>query len=222
VNTAVRATTEALICLPALAAIPAMPRIVGAFGPIGDEAPRRDVPGVPVFALLTAAVAGSLSYALRGHLPWLPAYLYLGVLAVVLAAVDARVHRLPDRLVLPSYPILAALFGVAAAFGSDPGRWVRGLLAGAAVWLGFATVQALVGGRLGWGDVKVSGLLGGALGWLGWQQVVLGLFAASLFSGLWAIALLVTRRAGRRAQLAYGPHLLAGTWLAVLLTAGAS
>jgi leader peptidase (prepilin peptidase)/N-methyltransferase len=226
VDTAVRVAVAVLSCLPALAAVPAMPRLVGSFGPAGGEQPRRDVPGTTTFALLTAAVAGSLGYALREHLSWLPAYLYLGVLAVVLAAVDARVHRLPERLVLPSYPMLAALFGVAALVDfDDADRWVRGVLAGAVVWLVFVALHLLAlrlppHGGLGRGDVTLSGLLGGALGWLGWPQVVLGFVAGVLFSGVWALLLVVTRRAGRHDTIAYGPHLLAGAWAAVLLAAG--
>nr|MDT0665625.1 IucA/IucC family C-terminal-domain containing protein [Micromonospora sp. DSM 115978] len=67
-----------------------------------------------VFLVATALVVGSTCYTLREHLAWLPAYTYLALVGIVLAAVDARVHRLPDVVVLPSYPVLAALFGVAA------------------------------------------------------------------------------------------------------------
>lgn len=214
-----QAGVAALICLPALAAVPAMPRLAGAFGPIDGEQPRRDIPGIGVFAVLTVAVVGSLGYTLREHPSWLPAYVYLGVLAVVLAAVDARVHRLPDPLVLPSYPVLAVLFGVAALIDFESGRLLRAALAAALVWLGFTLLALLPGGGLGRGDVKLSGLLAGALGWLGWPQVAFGFVAGMLSGGVWALALLATGSAGRTDRIAYGPHLLTGTWVAVVLTA---
>jgi leader peptidase (prepilin peptidase)/N-methyltransferase len=222
VSTAVRIAVAALLCLPALAAVRAMPALVGFFEPVEGEQPRRPVPATTTFALLTAVVAGSLGYALREHLSWLPAYLYLGVLAVVLAAVDVRVHRLPDQLVEPSYPVLAVLFGLAALVDADGAdRWRRAVLAGAVVWLVFVTLYLLPPrDGLGYGDVRLSGLLGGALGWLGWPQVLLGFVAGVLLAGTWALLLRATRRASRHDRIAYGPHLLAGAWAAVLLAAG--
>jgi leader peptidase (prepilin peptidase)/N-methyltransferase len=196
-----------------------MPRLAGAFRPVPGEPPRRDVPGTATFTLLTVVVVASLGYVLHDHLSWLPAYLYLGVLAVVLVVVDVRVHRLPDQLVIPSYPVLALLFGIAALADAESGRLLRGALAAAVVSVGFAALHLLADGGLGRGDVKLSGLLAGALGWLGWPQVALGLVAGVLLAGLWALLLLATGRAGRADRIAYGPHLMAGTWLAVLLTA---
>jgi leader peptidase (prepilin peptidase)/N-methyltransferase len=110
------------------------------------------------------------------------------------------------------------LFGLAALLDGSGERLVRGLLAGAAVWLAFATLYKLPGEGLGRGDVKLSGLLGGALGWLGWPSVAAGLVLGVVLAGVWALVLLATRRAGRTDQIAYGPHLLAGTWIAILLS----
>nr|MDT0664311.1 prepilin peptidase [Micromonospora sp. DSM 115978] len=62
-------------------------------------------------------------------------------------------------------------------------------------------------------------LLGGALGWLSWASVVAGLVLGVMLAGIWALSLLATGRAGRGDRIAYGPHLLAGTWFAVLLAA---
>jgi leader peptidase (prepilin peptidase)/N-methyltransferase len=136
--------------------------------------------------------------------------------------IDIRVHRLPDRIVLPSYPVLAALFAVAAMVDGDGGRWLRGALAAAGVWLLFAAVALLPGSGLGRGDVKLSGLLAGALGWLGVGSVVVGFAAGMAIAGLWAGALLISGRAGPRDRIAYGPHLLLGTLLAVLAYAGSA
>ncbi len=48
---------------------------------------------------------------------------------------------------------------------------------------------------------------------------MLGLAAGFGLSGLFAVVLLVARRAGRRSQLAHGPFMLAGALLAVVLAA---
>jgi leader peptidase (prepilin peptidase)/N-methyltransferase len=211
-----------LIALPALLTVPAMRGLVGRFGPVDGEPPRREIPSTAAFAAVTAVVVAAVAVAVHRHLAWLPAYLYLAVAGVVLAVIDIRVHRLPDRIVLPSYPVLAALFGVAALVDGDGGRWLRGVLAAAGVWLLFAVAALLPGGGLGRGDVKLSGLLAGALGWLGAGSVVVGFAAGIAIAGLWAGALLISGRAGPHDRIAYGPHLLLGTLLAVLAGAGSA
>jgi leader peptidase (prepilin peptidase)/N-methyltransferase len=178
------------------------------------------VPGPPslgLHLLTTAGVAVAVAVALRAHPAWLPAYLYLAGVGVALAIVDLRVHRLPDVLTLPSYPVLAALFGLAAAFDGGSGRWVRAVIAGGIVWLLFAALWMMPGGGLGYGDVKLSGLIGAALGWLGWGSVPVGLLIAMIAAGAVAAALLVSGRANRHSRIAYGPYLLAGTLAAILL-----
>src|SRR5512135_1405834 len=103
-----------------------------------------------------------------GLSPALPAYSYLAVVGAVLAIIDVRQRRLPDRLTLPSYPIALALLGVAAAALPGGGRHFLGALLGMGVALGLFGGQAVIypDGR-GWGDVKLAGILGLYLGWLG-------------------------------------------------------
>lgn len=206
----------ALIALPAFAVLPIQRRVVAAVPAAPGASPRRGVPAAGWFGAGTALVIAAVAVALHDHPSWLPAYLYLAVLGTWLAVIDARVHRLPDHLVLPSYPVLAALFGLAALITGDGDRLTRGAVAGAVVLMIFWVLHRLPGAGLGRGDVKLSGLLGGALGWLGWPSVLFGLFVGIVLGGLWALALLAARRVGRHDRVAYGPHLLAGTLLAVL------
>ena len=55
----------------------------------------------------------SLTFRFGDHAQWslLPAYLYLGAIGAALTLIDIDVHRLPDLIVLPSYPIALVLFG---------------------------------------------------------------------------------------------------------------
>ncbi|MGF7238181.1 MAG: prepilin peptidase [Frankia sp.] len=202
---------------PGAAAAGETPSVVGA----GSERFSKVVPPPrPSLALqfgATAAVAAGVAVALRTHPAWLPAYFCLSAVGVALAITDLRVHRLPDALTLPSYPVLAALFAVAAAFDGGSARWVRAAIAGAVVWLVFAALWMLPGDGLGFGDVKISGLIGGALGWLSWGSVVVGIGIGMIGAGLVAAVLLLVGRAGRRTRIAYGPYLLVGTLAAVLL-----
>lgn len=143
----------------------------------------------------------------------LPAYLFLAALAVTLALIDLDVHRLPSSIVVPAYPVLAALLLLASWNPGGPSRWDALLPAvtGGVVLLFFYGVLAVVRpGGMGMGDVRLAGLLGLALGWLGWGPVVIGSFAAFLLGGVFSLALLATRRATRKSGIPFGPWMLLG------------
>ncbi|HWG99271.1 MAG TPA: prepilin peptidase, partial [Pilimelia sp.] len=131
-------------------------------------------PRYPLVELATAA----LFVAVTAHLglDWaLPAYLYLAAVAVALAMIDLDVQRLPNAIVLPSYPIAAVLLLLAAAAGGDWPAALRGGLAMAALWAFYLALFLIYPGGMGYGDVKLAGLLGLYLGWLGWAAVGIGL-----------------------------------------------
>lgn len=139
---------------------------------------------------------------------------FLGV-GVRLAVIDGRTHRLPDRIVLPSYPAAVLLLGAAAG---SAGEWQRilGMLGGAALLLaGFAVLHLLHRHGLGLGDVKLAGLLGLYLGFTGWPAVWWGTFFAVVLGGTWSAALVLARRATPTSSVAFGPFLIAGAALAL-------
>ena len=135
----------------------------------------------------------------------------------MLAAIDLDVHRLPDAIQLPAYPILLAGLALASGSVGDWGSLVRAALGGA-IGFAFFLVLALVGSGMGFGDVKLAGLLGLLLGWLGWSHLLYGLAAGIVLGGVLGAALLATRRATRTSDFAYGPPLIAGA-LAVMAAA---
>ena len=153
---------------------------------------------------------------LRFGVSWeLPAFLVLAGSGVLLAVVDLRHRRLPNRVVLPAIVAGAGLLLVAAA-----GEWAWLALLRATVGAGllFAgyLVLALISPRgLGMGDVKLAALLGLHLGWLGWAAVVVGAVAGFLVQAVLALALLAGGRIGLRGELPFGPAMLAGAGLAI-------
>jgi len=168
----------------------------------------------PLVELATALLfAGA---ALRfGPDPVLPAYLYLAAVGLALALIDLDVHRLPDVLTLPSYPVAAVLLGVAAALHSGTGSLTRALLGGAAMYaLYFALCLAHPAG-MGFGDVKLAGVLGLYTAWLGWGSWAVGLFLGFLLGGVFGIALIVAGRGGRKTKVPFGPFMLLGVLVAV-------
>jgi leader peptidase (prepilin peptidase)/N-methyltransferase len=143
---------------------------------------------------------------------------------VALAAVDLDVHRLPDELVTACAAVLLAGFSVVGLLGAGGEPWWRAwacALASGAFYLLLALVSLLRGGwGVGLGDVKLSVPLGGALGWFGVENAVVGVYAGFLVGGTVAAMLLVTRRVSVRGHLAYGPPMMLGALLGVMLPAG--
>ena len=176
----------------------------------------RISPRYPAVELATAVLF--VVMAVRFGLdPVLPAYLYLAAVGLALALIDLDCKRLPDALTLPSYPVAVVLLGVAALAGSDSGSLLRALLGGAAMYgLYFALCFAYPAG-MGFGDVKLAGVLGLYTGWLGWGAWAVGLFTGFLLGGVFGLALIAVKRGGRKTAVPFGPFMLAGTLLAILV-----
>ncbi|MEW2495056.1 A24 family peptidase [Streptomyces nodosus] len=178
-------------------------------------------PGTAAVSVVTALVCAGLALA-TGLRPELPVWLLLAPLGVLLTIVDFRVQRLPDVVTLPLAVLALALLGAAAALPEHAGRWGTAFL-GALVLGGAYLLLFLVNPNgLGFGDVKLAPGLGAVLGWYGWGTVLLGTFAGFLFGGLYGLALVVLRRAGRRTAIPFGPFLIAGAFVGLMIGAYAA
>jgi len=135
------------------------------------------------------------------------------IVGVRLSVIDWRTHRLPNRIVLPSYPAALVILGAAAASAGDWHRIVGMLAGGAVLWVGFVVLHLLYRQGLGFGDVKLAGLLGLYLGFAGWTQLWWGPFLALVLGGGWSLLLVATRKATLRTSIAFGPFLIAGAAL---------
>ncbi|TFC49973.1 prepilin peptidase [Cryobacterium sp. TMT2-17-1] len=143
------------------------------------------------------------------------AFLYLASVSVALALIDLDTHTLPNRIVLPSYPVAAVLLTAAALLAGAPGRVPSALIGGVALFGLYLLMAFLYPGGMGLGDVKLAGVLGLFLGWLGWAPLVVGAFAAFLLGGLFSLVLIMTRKANRKSGIPFGPWMLAGAWLGI-------
>lgn len=184
---------------------------------IDSDAARRTGPPLPLWTVpVTVAVLWAASTAVLASVDgWalLPAYLYLAVAAVGLAWVDLDVHRLPDGIIAPSYPLLGLLLVAASA---ATGHWTAlvGALVGSVIAVGGYGLLALTSaGGPGRGDVKLAGLLGAVLGWSSPYLLVPATLAAFLVTGAAALVLVATGRATLRSPIAFGPGMLAGVFV---------
>jgi len=167
--------------------------------------------------LITAAVLALLLGRFGGE-PDAAAFVLLGALGVALAVIDVLVQRLPDRLTLPAYPALIILLGLAALAGHDGVALVRALLGGLALAGGYLLLAMLSAGQLGGGDIKLAGLVGLILGWLGWRSLFIGASLGFVLGAIVGLALLAVRRVTLRSSVSFGPYLLGGALLAILLS----
>ena len=210
--TAVVAVLAAVASPVALAAMPAPVEDDGT--PAADYLMLARWRLLPLVAGLGAAVlAGSLVWTV----PWplLPSVLAVAAAAPLLAYVDLRAHLLPDPVTL----VASAVAIVALVVGCLATGHARALLV--ALGIGLATsmvflVLALIGGGLGFGDVKLVFALSATAAAVSVAGSILLLVLAITFGGLTALVLVVSRRRDRKAHLPFGPLLLAGWWLALL------
>ena len=140
-------------------------------------------------------------------------------MGVALALIDLDCKRLPDALTLPSYPVAVALLGIAALVGTDSGSFVRALLGGVAMFAVYFALCFAYPAGMGFGDVKLAGVLGLYTGWLGWGVLAVGLFLGFLLGGLFGLALIAVKKGGRKTAVPFGPFMLLGVLIAILVGA---
>lgn len=178
-------------------------------------------PRTTVLATATALVCAALAAA-TGTRPEVGVWLLLAPVGVLLAVVDLRVRRLPDPLTLPLAGAALALLGLVALVPEHAGDWPTALGAALALGAGYFVLWLVNPGGMGFGDVKLALGAGAVLGWYGWPTVMLGTFAGFLFGALYGGALVVLRRAGRKTAIPFGPFLIGGAFVGLLIGAYAA
>lgn len=187
-------------------------------GWVGGACCPAPLPGRFAAPVTAALVCGALAAAVGGR-PELAVWLVLAPFAVVLALVDAGVRRLPDPLTLPLAAGAVLLLGGAGLLPGAGGSWTSALLGGLVLGAVYFVLFLIHPGGMGFGDVKLALSLGAVLGWYGWAVLFAGAFAGFLLGSVYGVGLVVLRRAGRGSAIPFGPFMLSGAWLGVLLGA---
>lgn len=158
----------------------------------------------------------------------LVALLWFAAITIALTVIDIEHQRLPDRIVLPSLVVILVLLAgatVLMALSGDASRtfeawgWTQLIqtFGGAAALFALYFLIALIyPAGMGGGDVKLAPIIGAMLGFFGgWGALIVGAFAGFLLGGLWGIALMIAKRAGRKSAIPFGPFMLAGAWIGI-------
>lgn len=174
-----------------------------------DE-PSRRAPGARtvMLALVSGLAAGALVW--RSALPAWATAAYLGFLAllVLLSATDLEQRRLPHLVLDPL--ILAAVVFVPF----NPSVSITDALLGGLAAVAFLGVLGLVvRDGVALGDLYLIAPLGLLLGW---PSIFVAIFVAGLLAAAASVVLLVSRRAGMKSYIPFGPFLVAGAVVTLL------
>ncbi|MDP9269718.1 MAG: A24 family peptidase [Chloroflexota bacterium] len=175
-----------------------------------DEAGGRPLSlRTALYGLVTGLAGGAVVW--RSTLPAWATAAYLVLLApmVVLSATDLEQRRLP-HIVLDPLIVAAILF-----VPFNPAVKPVDAAIGAALAIGFLGLTGLlIRGGIALGDIYLVGPIGLILGW---PTIFTAVFVGALLSAVVGLGLLLTRRAGLRTYIPFGPFLVGGLVTALLI-----
>lgn len=146
------------------------------------------------------------------------AYMAFLLVSMALLLTDIDEMRIVDRINLPGTTGVVLILGAVSLAGGGSQELARALLGGLAYFGGTLAVYALVRGRgFGGGDVKLAAQLGVFTAFLSWGTLGWAVFATAMLGGVLALAAVLFASAGRRTELPYGPAMIIGAWVAIIL-----
>jgi len=131
---------------------------------------------------------------------------------VLLTATDLHVRLIPNVIVLPATVVL-----LAAQIALYPDRTLEWVLSGLFAALFLFLPLLVVPTGMGMGDVKLAALLGVVLGKSVAAAILVGILCAAVYS---LVLLLKEGMSARKKTFAYGPFLVFGGLLVLLLGGG--
>jgi leader peptidase (prepilin peptidase)/N-methyltransferase len=189
---------------------------------LSDETARAPRGGARLVTVVVALLWGLLAWRFgpMSDYALAPAYLGFSLVGVALTWVDIDVHRLPHGLTRPAYPMLVGQLAIASWASGDWAALRRALIGGAVLWLVYlalALLAAVLRSGFGLGDVTLAGLVGLATGYVsGWGPLI-ATYSAFILSGIYGVGRIALRRGSRKDHIAFGPWMLVGALIGVLV-----
>jgi leader peptidase (prepilin peptidase)/N-methyltransferase len=193
-----------------------------ALGPIVERVPEpQPFPTAGRLALSGAtAVLFGLAAARFGATADLAIYLFLFAALATVSAIDLRVRRLPDVIVLPTL-LVAVLAMAAVSLARNDWALLGRAGLGAVLYFVLLFVPHLVSPRgMGFGDVKLGAVIGLAVGWLATSGTALVslVFGAAVLGMVLGVVLGLVFRAGWRGTFPLGPALVLGAVFVIVFS----
>ena len=188
--------------------------------------------------VIVLAVGFSIAFSNAVGLVWsLVGYLGFLILSLALGITDVDSLRIVDRLNLRGTLLVVAALALGSLADGSGAASLRGLLGGAAYFVGTNLVFLIVRGRgFGYGDVKLSAQLGVFTAFLSWGTLGWSVFLTALIGGVLSIAVLLAGvvakvrakgtvpgepgpsiRDAMKVELPYGPSMILGSWVSIAL-----
>lgn len=128
----------------------------------------------------------------------------IGVIFIYISWKDCRTMKITNRSLLV---LLLFLLADSLVYGrgdvSVPDRLAGTLCASVPMF----ALTLLVPGSFGGGDIKLMAVCGF---WLGWKDCLTALILAVITGGIFAAALILSKRSSRKSRMAFGPFLILG------------
>ncbi|MBJ7281097.1 MAG: prepilin peptidase [Rhodoluna sp.] len=132
--------------------------------------------------------------------------LYLLAVAWPLTVIDLREHRLPNRLVLPAFPVALLAQLIATIISADWARQLYAVLI--ALTVGVLGLAANYLNALGMGDVKLATAIAMTLGYFNPWLPVIAIGVAFVLAFAVVLILIVLSKAKIGSSIPLGPYLL--------------
>jgi len=143
-------------------------------------------------------------------------HVVFAVAAIPMSLVDMREHRLPDRYTLSLWALSAAAIIPSVESAAAQLAVVSSGVVVLVLWL----LAEWPGRPLGFGDVKLGGVIGMQLGFYGLDAAFIALALSVVAGGVWAVWMVTTRRMAAGDHLAFGPFMVIGALVTLVLVAG--
>ena len=137
-------------------------------------------------------------------------YCLLSSILFVIAVIDFEHKIIPNELL-----IAALLLGI--VFHILNGGFLNSVIGFFAVSVLLYIIALLSKGGIGGGDIKMMAAFGFCIGW---QNILLSLFIASIIGSMVAIYLLVFKKYGRKTEVPFGPFLAVGIYISIFFGTG--
>ena len=165
---------------------------------------------IPVRDFWVEVLGGVLAIGCYFAFPRLPqAVLMFAVLSVlmVVTLIDWDTQIIPNR-----FSVLLLVCALASVAAVPEISIVSRLIGCLVVSVPMLVIAIVIPGGFGGGDIKLMFAVGALLGW---KLTLCAMFFGTLTGGIYAVGLLVRKKAGRRDRFAFGPFLCAGTAIAI-------
>jgi leader peptidase (prepilin peptidase)/N-methyltransferase len=156
----------------------------------------------PLVELLTAILFVNIHWYFAWTVHTLAGLIFTSILLVA-AFTDIETGIIPDFI---TYPALVAGLVLSCFTIGFQDSFVGALILGGV----FLIVALISRGGMGGGDIKLGAVIGAFVGIPG---VLLVFVISSLLGGIWALALLTSRKAGRKSAIKFGPFLALAAWM---------